>query len=398
MRDFIKANKTLVIFAASFLLIGYVLGYGHLSISQSFTLAKKKSQQGKEVVKDLDTEESQLHKKSLVTTFPSPQSIKQTQTPRYALATDTPQFILFSFDGSRSVPMLTETLQFAQKMKSEGKPLHFTYFISGVYFLTPTSAEAYTAPRHSPGTSAIGFGYSNVDIDERVRKFNEALGEGHEIGSHAVGHYDGHEWSYEEWKHEFAVFNALLTNIVKNNAGGPAITTPLFGEATVRGFRAPSLKVNNNLYTVLRDLHFTYDASGAEYRSVWPEKDSGGVWRIPLSIVRLGATHAPVIAMDYSLWMHQSSVQELAVKGTPLWQNYFNEVKNGYVDFFNRTYSTTRAPIVIGHHFSKWNDGVYWEAMKSFAEEECGKPMVRCVTFSELVNYLNTTGAPKVLL
>ena len=57
--------------------------------------------------------------------------------------------------------------------------------------------------------------------------------------------------------------------------------------------------------------------------------------------------------------------------------------------YFAEHYSTNRAPIFIGHHFSQWNDGVYWSVMQDFAREVCGKPEVKCVTFKELANYLN---------
>ncbi len=35
------------------------------------------------------------------------------------------------------------------------------------------------------------------------------------------------------------------------------------------------------------------------------------------------------------------------------------------------------------------------EAMKAFAQEVCSKPYVRCTTFSELVQYLDTAGPPQ---
>ena len=44
---------------------------------------------------------------------------------------------------------------------------------------------------------------------------------------------------------------------------------------------------------------------------------------------------------------------------------------------------------MIAGHFAKWNDGVYWEAMKAFASEVCGRADVRCVSYRELVNYMN---------
>ena len=46
--------------------------------------------------------------------------------------------------------------------------------------------------------------------------------------------------------------------------------------------------------------------------------------------------------------------------------------------------------MVIDNHFSQWNDGIYWEAMKEFARKVCDLPNVRCSTFSDLVKYMET--------
>ena len=314
---------------------------------------------------------------------------------KYQISSSTPQFVVLSFDGSKSVDMLNETLAFEQKMQSEGKPLHFTYFINAAYFITKDNATLYQAPRQSPGVSNIGFSYSSKDIPFRIKAFNTAFTEGNEIGSHSAGHYDGATWSYDEWKQEFNSFGSLMQNVPKNNPT-EQIDIPTF-LGSIQGFRAPNLGVNGNLYKVLSEFHFSYDASGVSKIDVWPQKDGYGVWHIPLGIIFLGENKKPIVAMDYNLWMRQSGAKEMAVKGTSLWNTYYNEVESAYMEYFNTNYNGNRGPIVIADHFSKWNDGVYWEAMKTFAENVCGQPQVRCVTFSELVNYLNTNGAPPIV-
>jgi hypothetical protein len=67
----------------------------------------------------------------------------------------------------------------------------------------------------------------------------------------------------------------------------------------------------------------------------------------------------------------------------------YNDTLTSYRNYFKGNFAGTRAPVFIGHHFSRWNDGVYWEVMKTFAREECGKPEVRCVTYRELADYLD---------
>lgn len=318
-------------------------------------------------------------------------------TPKiiYQISSSTPQFVLFSFDGSKDVSMLDETLAFEQKMQAEGKPLHFTYFINAAYFLTNANSQLYKSPEAASGTSMVGFSDSSADIALRVQEFNKALSMGNEIGSHTAGHFNGSGWSYDEWKQEFTSFTSLLNNVQHNNPS-VHIDTPAF-ISSIHGFRAPNLGVNDNLYRVLGESGFTYDGSGVNATDAWPTKDVYGVWHIPLGTIYLGTDKRPVISMDYSIWTRQSNDTEEAVQGTPLWNQYYSDVETAYMNYFNTNYNENRSPIVIADHFSKWNDGVYWEALKAFAENVCGKPNVRCGTFSDVVNYLNTTGAPTKL-
>ncbi|MDR3558397.1 MAG: hypothetical protein P4L61_02595 [Candidatus Pacebacteria bacterium] len=312
--------------------------------------------------------------------------------PLYRISSSTPQFVILSFDGSKSVEMLDETLVFQQKMEAEGKPLRFTYFINAAYFLTDANAALYQAPGGVPkGTSMIGFSDSASDIALRVREFNKAFAARNEIGSHTAGHFDGSAWTYDEWKQEFASFASLMSSVQQNNPS-VQIDAPQF-LADIRGFRAPDLGVNDNLYKTLSDYSFAYDASSVNTGDAWPQKIDG-IWHIPLGTIRLPGDSNPVIAMDYNLWTRQSNAVEAAKKGTPLWNEYFDQVEKGYMDYFNQSYNGNRVPVVISGHFSKWNDGVYWEAMKAFAENVCGRPDVRCGTFSDLVDYLNVAGIP----
>lgn len=312
----------------------------------------------------------------------------------YVVSSSTPQFILLSFDGSKSLSMLNETLDFQRKMSDENKPLHFTYFINAAYFLTVDNASLYQGPRQKAGVSNIGFSHTTQDIADRVYAFNTALAQGNEVGSHAVGHFNGAKWSYNEWKQEFTSFNTILSNVQKNNST-ILINQPQFTPENIIGFRAPNLAENEHLYEVLQDFHFSYDTSGIGPMENWPQKDRYGIWHIPVGSISIGSRHQPVVSIDYSLWMHQSRGKKTAVRGSLLWNEDYNDVLAAYMNYFNSNYNGNRAPIVIVDHFSKWNNGVYWEAMKTFAQNVCGRPFVHCVTFRQLVDYLNTVGAPR---
>ncbi len=322
-------------------------------------------------------------------------SALQTQKSIYKVSSTTPQFVLLSFDGSKDVSVLDETLNFEQQMQTADKPLHFTYFINAAYFLTKENSQLYKSPESASGTSMVGFSLSLSDIALRVQEFNKAFAMGNDIGSHSAGHFNGAGWTHDQWKQEFKSFTDLLSNVQQNNPS-VQINTPTF-LSSIRGFRAPNLGVNDNLYKVLGESGFTYDGSNVNATDAWPIKDTYGVWHIPLGTIYLGKDKRPVVAMDYSIWTRQSNAKEQTVKGTPLWNQYYKDVITAYMNYFNTNYNENRSPVVIADHFSKWNDGVYWEAMKTFAENVCGLPNVHCVTFKELVNYLNTTGAPTKL-
>lgn len=319
-------------------------------------------------------------------------SAQTQQAAHYQVSSSTPQFIVFSFDGSKSVDMLNQTLDFERAMSAQGKPLHFTYFINAAYFMTKDTAGSYTGPGQKPGVTNIGYSNNAADIAARVATFNTAFAMGNEIGSHTVGHFVGTSWSREDWKQEFDSFNKVLGAVAQNNPSVKIDAPQFLGGIT--GFRAPDLGANDNLYGVEREFNFAYDSSTVGRPGAWPFKDSNGIWRIPLTTVHVGASGRASIAMDYNFWLSESGGKNAAVKGSPQWNSFLTEVTKAYTDVFDTNYNGTRAPIIIGHHFSQWNDSVYWEAMKAFATEECGKPQVRCVTFSELVSYLNANGIP----
>ncbi len=321
-------------------------------------------------------------------------SVMSSAQKSYAVASDTPQFVVLSFDGSKSLPMLEETLDFQKKMQAERKPLHFTYFINAAYFLTKETGKLYHPPGEKAGVSNIGFSDTAETIPERVALFNAAHAAGNEIASHSVGHFNGSHWTYGDWRQEFRQFNSILFHTVENNTSVKIAPWSIKPNDIV-GFRAPNLGINAALYQALHDAHFTYDASGVARGGNWPEKDINGIWRIPLGMITIGAQQTPVIAIDYSIWKYQIAPKEVVKQGSEKWNSYFKDVTKAYMDYFDHNYNGSRAPVVIANHFTKWNDGVYWEAMKTFAEEVCGKVNVRCTTFSELVHYLEVTGAPR---
>lgn len=297
-----------------------------------------------------------------------------------------PQYVLLAFDGSLSLAMWKETLDFAKS-----QDLKFTYFISGVYFLLNSNKTQYIEPTHGAGKSAIGFGgKSPDDLRSRVDWVNTAYDEGNEIASHANGHFDGGKWTSQNWESEFDQFYNLIFGVFKNNGMfSLRFLNPYhFNKEEIRGFRAPLLGQNPAMYEILRHRAYTYDTSKVSSPSYWPEKFNG-IWNFPLAEVRLAGTGKKTLTMDYNFYYTQSG-------GKPDPENfakYKTEMTDTYYDYFFKNYYGNRAPIHIGHHFSKWNGGAYWEAMKEFAREVCHLREVKCVTYSELNQYMDSLSA-----
>jgi hypothetical protein len=294
--------------------------------------------------------------------------------------------------------MWKDTRAFSQQMIAAGKPIHFTYFISGVYFITEANKTLYLPPKEAPGTSKIGYGDSSTDIASRLEQMNLAIQEGQELGSHANGHFSGTTWDYKDWKQEFRAFTFLTTNVSLNNllqqepTQRQQLKLPAKGFA---GFRAPELGISAPLWQVLKEEGYRYDASHNGSPQNWPTQNANGIWSIPLARIPFAGSGKPILSMDYNFYFKQTDATDKAKKGSAAWKQYYKEMLTSYQQYFTSNYDGTRAPIVIGHHFSLWNDGVYWEVMKAFAQEVCGKPDVRCVTFSELTDYLDAQEKPK---
>lgn len=297
-----------------------------------------------------------------------------------------PQFVLLSFDGSRNLSMWEDTRKFAREMISQGKPVFFTYFISGVYFLPRSKATLYRPPNLSPGSSLIGFADTTEEIPMRVGEVRQAMIEGHEIASHLNGHFQGGSlWNKSGWLSEISQFKKLLSDSGKNS-GHTEVTFP--NADKISGIRTPNLSKNQSLYPALEEANFLYDSSQVGQPLDLPYK-IGKIWEIPLKDISLADTNQTVISMDYNFYSRQSDTKDVAKKGTSLYNKFKDSMLKSYLNYFEKVYEGNRAPVVIGHHFSLWNDGVYWEVLQEFIKEVCGKPDVRCTTFSEYVNYLN---------
>jgi peptidoglycan/xylan/chitin deacetylase (PgdA/CDA1 family) len=306
-----------------------------------------------------------------------------------------PQFVVVSFDGSGGVRLWPYWRSVARRAHA-----NFTFFVSGVYLLPEDQRLRYHAPRHAAGVSDIWFarpdlGLSAAEIVRRtLREIAGAYGEGHEIGTHFNGHfcepYQGNvdEWTAADWSRELDEFFGLLFRV-------PAALP--FGPREVVGERTPCLQGRLPvLYRVLARRGFRYDASALAPLGSWPRRRFG-IWGIPLLEIPFPGHTFPVVSMDYNLFANQTG----GVSGaTSLEPRIERETYLTLREAFRRSYRGNRAPFVFGMHFETWNHRAYDRAMTRFLLETCRLPDVRCVSYRELVDWLDActsgrTSAPK---
>ena len=87
----------------------------------------------------------------------------------------------------------------------------------GVHLLQDSFAALYDPPRQQRGRSDVGFGGSKARVESRLNMLRRAFREGHEIAGHGNGHWDGSEFTYEDWASELRQFDYFFRNAYEIN-------------------------------------------------------------------------------------------------------------------------------------------------------------------------------------
>ena len=297
-----------------------------------------------------------------------------------------PQFVVFSWDGAGEDGRKLFS-HFRKVAKANNATL--TYFLSGVYLLPEEKRDLYRPPRHSAGRSDIGFN-DEQGIRDTARQLRLAWLEGNEIGTHFNGHFCGSDggvgqWSAEEWKDEINQAKQFVKSW-KTNAGlqnEPSL--PFDYDRELIGARTPCLEGRKNFVTAARDLGFRYDTSGVG-NQVWPGKKAG-LWDLSMQLVPFPGHSYEQLTMDYNFRADQSGAR---TQGDPdKFAEWGDQLRDGLLQGFQRAYDGNRAPLVIGNHFESWNGGTYMRAVQEVVERLCTQSEVRCVSFHQLVDWLD---------
>lgn len=303
-----------------------------------------------------------------------------------------PQFVVFSWDGAGED---SQRLFSHFREVARANDATMTYFLSGVYLLPEEKRDLYRPPQHSPGRSDIGFNDVR-GIRDTVDQLRGAWLEGNEIGTHFNGHFCGSgggvgEWSVEEWKSEIAQAKSFVRAWKTNTGTKEAEPLPFDYDRELIGARTPCLEGQQNFMRAARELDFRYDTSGVR-NQVWPEQKDG-LWDLSMQLVPVPGREFETLTMDYNFYMNQSGARP----GPPAKREYWgDQFRDGLLAGFERAYKGNRAPLIIGNHFESWNGGVYMRAVEETIEAVCGKTQVRCVSFRQLVDWLDAQD-PEVL-
>lgn len=295
-----------------------------------------------------------------------------------------PQFVVFSWDGAGEDG--NELFSHFRKVARENDA-HMTYFLSGLYLLPQDEAERYHAPGRGPGASDIGY-LKDANIRATLEQLRLAWLDGSEIGTHFNGHFCGPNgvgtWSPQQWKSEIRQAKWFVEHWKTTTGWKDMAPLPFDYDEELIGGRTPCLEGRENLLPAARALGFRYDSSG-NGTQVWPDKE-GGLWDLPLQQIPMPGRSFETLSMDYNFLANQSGTVNGPVAMRPAYQR---QMHDGLMRGFRRAYEGNRAPMIIGNHFEQWNGGIYMQAVEDVIKKICTKDDVRCVSFRQLVDWLD---------
>ncbi|WP_438874314.1 hypothetical protein, partial [Streptomyces calidiresistens] len=296
-----------------------------------------------------------------------------------------PQFVVFSWDGAGEDGnrLFSRFREIARESDA-----HMTYFLTGIYLLPESRRDLYAPPGRSPGASDIGY-LSDESIAATLEQLRGAWLDGSEIGTHFNGHFCGptgvNTWTPEDWISETEQAKWMVSNWKTVTGWDHLEPLPFDYEEELVGGRTPCLEGRDALLRAAADLGLRYDSSG-NGRQVWPDRTPDGVWDIPLQQVPMPGRSFEVLAMDYNFMVNQSGPGSGDPSMHPFWEQ---QTREGLLQGFRRAYDGNRAPLIIGNHFNGWNGGIYMRAVEDVIREICPMEDVRCVSFRQLVDWLD---------
>ena len=209
---------------------------------------------------------------------------------------------------------------------------------------------------------------------------------GHEIASHAVGHFDGASWSAADWDEGIPLLRRHRRAMSGRTTGSPTRSSTFRRQRRDRLSRAVSAPRARASTRRCASDGFRYDTSGDRLCRRLAGED-----RRRLALQPGAAEDARTRAETRCRWTTISSWRSRAARdrSAPRTRRRASRCSQTYLDYFKTNYAGNRAPLHIGHHFFDYQGGAYNEALKSFARAVCGLPEVRCVTYAKLADFMD---------
>ncbi|EST38841.1 hypothetical protein N566_05145 [Streptomycetaceae bacterium MP113-05] len=302
-----------------------------------------------------------------------------------------PQFVVLSWDGAGEDGnrLFSRFRKLAQDYDAS-----MTYFLSGLYLLPEDERERYHPPGHAVGASDIGY-LDEENIRATLEQLRLAWLDGSEVGTHFNGHFCGASgvgsWSVPEWKSEIRQAKYFVQHWKTTTGWKNSPPLPFDYARELIGGRTPCLEGRENLLSAARQMGFRYDSSG-NGTQIWPDKE-GDLWDLPLQQIPMPGHSFETLSMDYNFLANQSGTVNGPVAERATYQRQWHD---GLMQGFRRAYQGNRAPMIIGNHFEQWNGGIYMDGLADVIRTVCPKEDVRCVTFRQLVDWLDAQD-PRVL-
>lgn len=316
-----------------------------------------------------------------------PEEQPQLDLPDLEPGQPAPQFVVVSFDGgveSRD-GIMSHYIDLAKKVDG-----HFSFYLSGVYILPEDQKKVYSPPRHSPGSSDIGFSDPQY-VGVRIKKLTEAYNEGDEIGTHFMGHFCNNSatgvdsWTQADWTQEIQQFNTVVDNWRKYSPTVNADPLP-FDSSAIKGGRTPCLQGNPKAFTAaFKAAGYRYDSSGIGYLK-WPKADKDGFWDLPMPVIQVPGVGG-VTAMDFNFLANQNDSKTTAAPEKC--QQIEDQSYQAYTNALNAVSRGNRAPLLLGNHMNNWACNAYTKALTRFVEDTHEhNPDVRFISSLDLVNWM----------
>jgi peptidoglycan/xylan/chitin deacetylase (PgdA/CDA1 family) len=291
------------------------------------------------------------------------------------------KIVLISFDGSGYFDMWEQTMLFAKDHEDEG--LKFTYFISAPYFITNKECKENDIPYWALEELSPLKPYCKIQEDKyinsviRRREYAKiAMKEGHEIGSHLGGHYDGKKWSQEQWQKEMKWFRDVMKiSKIDNNK--------------IVGIRVPYLSTNKEYYKAVEiDGGYLYDSSkgynknmGYTAKCEIPIKSMMVVTNSATYVLKHNDRHYYTLPFDeaFQSWLNKNYYKNIDNKDIE--NIYYDSLCYKYLDIDDYY------PLQICLHFEPINNGAYYNAMVRFVDWVSDKDPIY-MTYRQYYDYI----------